>query len=77
MSLFEGFVVYVVIWWILFFIFLPIGVKKSNTLIPGQDSGAPEKTFLWKKIFIVSFISLILTFIIIYLIDNKLISIIN
>ena len=77
MSLFEGFVVYVVIWWILFFIFLPIGVKRSNTLIPGQDSGAPEKTFLWKKIFIVSFISLILTFIIIYLIDNKLISIIN
>ena len=77
MSLFEGFVVYVVIWWILFFIFLPIGIKRSNTLIPGQDSGAPEKTFLWKKIFIVSFISLILTFIIIYLIDNKLISIIN
>ena len=77
MSLFEGFVVYVVIWWILFFIFLPIGVKRSNTLIPGQDSGAPEKTFLWKKIFIVSFISLTLTFIIIYLIDNKLISIIN
>ena len=77
MSLFECFVVYVVIWWILFFIFLPIGVKRSNTLIPGQDSGAPEKTFLWEKIFIVSFISLILTFIIIYLIDNKLISIIN
>ena len=77
MSFFESFVVYVVVWWILFFIFLPIGIKKSSNLISGQDSGAPEKTFLWKKIFVVSLIALALTFIIIYLIDNKIVSIIN
>jgi len=76
-SLFESFVIYVVIWWVLFFIFLPIGIKRSSSFVPGQDSGAPEKTYLWKKILIVSFITLVLTYIIIYLINNKLISIIN
>ena len=49
MSLFEYFIIYVVIWWILFFISLPLGVRKSENLLPGQDSGAPEKTYLWKN----------------------------
>lgn len=77
MSLFESFVIYVVVWWILFFIFLPIGIKKSNNLIPGQDSGAPEKTYLWKKIILVSSIALAFALLIIYLINNNIISIIN
>ena len=62
MSLFEYFIIYVVIWWILFFISLPLGVRKSENLLPGQDSGAPEKTYLWKKFTIVSLISLIFTY---------------
>jgi len=77
MSLFEIFVIYVVVWWILFFIFLPIGIRRSNSFILGQDSGAPEKTYLLKKFLIVSVIALAFTFLIIYLINNKFISIIN
>ena len=49
MVLFEYFIIYIVIWWILFFISLPLGVKRSESLLPGQDTGAPEKTYLWKK----------------------------
>jgi predicted secreted protein len=49
MALFECFVIYIVIWWVLFFIALPLGVKRSKNLLPGHDSGAPEKTYLWKK----------------------------
>jgi len=49
MVLFEYFIIYIVIWWILFFISLPLGVKRSENLLPGQDTGAPEKTYLWKK----------------------------
>ena len=64
MALFEYFIIYVVIWWILFFISLPLGVKKSKKLLPGQDAGAPEKTYLWKKFTIVSLISLIFTYIV-------------
>ncbi len=77
MSFFESFVIYVVIWWILFFVSLPIGIRRSHSFTPGQDSGAPEKTYLWKKFLIVSVITFAFTLIIIYLINNKLISIIN
>jgi len=64
MVLFEYFIIYIVIWWILFFISLPLGVKRSESLLPGQDTGAPEKTYLWKKFTIVSLISLIFTYIV-------------
>jgi len=75
MGFFEYFVVYIIIWWILFFIFLPIGIRKSNPKVIGQDSGAPEKTYLWKKFIVVSILSLLLTIIIVYVINNNLISI--
>ena len=63
MVLFEYFIIYIVIWWILFFISLPLGVKRSENLLPGQDTGAPEKTYLWKKFTIVSLVSFIFTYI--------------
>ena len=64
MVLFEYFIIYIVIWWIFFFISLPLGVKRSENLLPGQDTGAPEKTYLWKKFIIVSLLSLIFTYIV-------------
>ena len=48
MSYFEWFVIYIVIWWVLFFIFLPIGIRKSNTKVLGQDSG-PQKRLIYGK----------------------------
>jgi predicted secreted protein len=74
MSLFEYFIIYIVIWWISFFISLPMGVKKSNSIVPGQDSGAPEKTYLWKKIFIVSIITLIFTYLTVLIIESNIIT---
>ena len=41
MSLFEYFIIYIVIWWIAFFISLPMGVKKPENIEIGHDSGAP------------------------------------
>ena len=70
MSLFEYFIIYIVIWWILFFISLPLGVRKSENLLPGQDSGAPEKTYLWKKFIIVSILTLIFTYIVSLVLQN-------
>tara|TARA_B100001175_G_C19291538_1_gene533755 strand:- start:565 stop:795 length:231 start_codon:yes stop_codon:yes gene_type:complete len=74
MSLFEYFIIYIVIWWILFFISLPMGVKKSNNIEPGHDSGAPEKTYLWKKFIIVSIITLIFTYLSVLIIESNLIN---
>ena len=70
MSLFEYFIIYVVIWWILFFISLPLGIRKSENLLPGQDSGAPEKTYLWKKFIIVSILTLIFSYIVSLVLQN-------
>ena len=70
MVLFEYFIIYIVIWWILFFISLPLGVKRSENLLPGQDTGAPEKTYLWKKFTIVSLITFIFTFIVASVLKN-------
>lgn len=75
MSLFEYFIIYIVIWWILFFISLPMAVKKSKNISPGHDSGAPEKTYLWKKFIIVSIITLIFTYLSVLIIDSNLITI--
>jgi predicted secreted protein len=75
MSLFECFIIYIIIWWILFFISLPIGVKKSKELIAGQDAGAPEKTYLWKKFIIVSIITLIFTYVAVMVIQSNIITV--
>ena len=74
MSLLEYFIIYIVIWWILFFIVLPMGVMKSNIIVPGHDSGAPEKTYLWKKFIIVSIITLIFTYLSVLIIESNLIN---
>ena len=72
MALFEYFVIYIVIWWILFFMALPLGVKKANSLLPGHDSGAPGKTHLWKKFIIVSILTLIFTYIVILVLQSNI-----
>ena len=74
MSLFEYFIIFIVIWWILFFMSLPMGVKKSKNIEPGHDSGAPEKTYLWKKFFIVSIITLIFTYLTVLIIESNIIT---
>ena len=75
MSLFEYFIIYIVIWWILFFISLPMGIKKSKNIKPGHDSGAPEKTYLWKKFIVVSILTLIFTYLSVLIIESNLITI--
>ena len=74
MSLFECFIVYIVIWWILFFISLPMGIKKIKNAEPGHDSGAPDKTYLWKKFIIVSILTLIFTYIAVLIIKSNIIA---
>ena len=75
MYLVKIIIIYVIVWWILFFMALPFGLKKPVNNIPGQDRGAPEKPKLWLKFFVVSIISLILTIIINFIIRNNLLGI--
>ncbi len=72
MSISNGLVLYLVIWWISLFIFLPLGVKKQNTVEKGFDPGAPENPNLKKKFILNSLFSGIL-WIVIFLIFEFLV----
>ena len=54
MTWISGTVVYVIIWWLVFFMALPIGVKPPHEVgevaEPGHEAGAPVRPHLWKKV---------------------------
>jgi hypothetical protein len=52
-----------------------MGIKKSKNIKPGHDSGAPEKTYLWKKFIVVSILTLIFTYLSVLIIESNLITI--
>lgn len=54
--------IYAFVWWILFFMALPFGVRRVETPEEGHSAGAPEKTYLWRKIIIVSVLAIPVTF---------------
>ena len=49
MSTVSGIVVYILLWWWVFFMSLPFGVKRDDNVEHGNDIAAPQKTHLWKK----------------------------
>ncbi len=54
MSLFTGFAIYFVIWWLTLFIVLPHGNRsqaEDGEVILGTDPGAPTRSRLWYKLF--------------------------
>lgn len=77
MNIFTGLLVFVVLWWIIWFIALPIGVKTPEKVKVGNTESAPEKPRLWFKAGVTSIISVILTVIIMFLIDSGLLNIIE
>ena len=54
-------VIYLILWWLVFFVMLPFGVERDNDIRFGNDPGAPKKSLVKKKAIISSFVTLILT----------------
>ena len=67
----KGFLIYVIIWWIVIFTILPIGIKKSKKLEKGHADGAPENPLILKKFIITSLIAFVLWLIVFYFIKNQ------
>ena len=69
MGLTGSIIVYVMIWWIIFFSVLPVGIKSNKEVfkdkIGGMDPGAPKNPKIAKKFLITTFITTII-FIVIY-----------
>ena len=64
MGPFTGIIVYVVIWWVIFFTLLPVGVRtqqdEGTEVEPGHADSAPVKHYLWRKVLAASVIAAVL-----------------
>ncbi len=64
MTWFSGFVVYVILWWLVFFTTLPFGIKApeevGQAVVPGTVPSAPVRPRLWLKAGIATLVSAVL-----------------
>ena len=66
MQIFSYFLFFVVIWWVLFFILLPIKNDTSKEWQVGNAKSAPIKSYLLIKVIITSVLSFIILITLIY-----------
>ncbi|MDC1224169.1 DUF1467 family protein [Pelagibacteraceae bacterium] len=60
-------IIYIIIWWIVFFLILPIDVNRQKSVkVDGEDAGSPENPKMLKKFFYCTGITTVI-FMIIYL----------
>ena len=78
MSWVSAIVVYVMTWWLVFFMALPIGVKppheEGDEAESGHEAGAPVRPHLLKKVLAATVISGVITAIIYWVIVSDVIS---
>jgi len=71
-------IVYVLIWWIIFFSLLPVGIQsnkeKFKEKIEGVDPGAPINPKIGKKFLITTLITSIIFIVIYYLVEFNLLN---
>jgi predicted secreted protein len=73
MGITGSIIVYVMIWWIIFFSILPIGIQSNKEAfkdsIEGFDPGAPKNPKIAKKFLITTIITSIVFIMIYYIVD--------
>lgn len=52
MDLVSGLAVYALLWWWVFLMALPFGVRREESPEEGHDGGAPKNTYLWHKVLV-------------------------
>lgn len=63
MSITSAIVLFAVVWFMVLFIVLPLGLKtqgESGDVTPGTPSSAPDEAQIWRKIKLVTLIAVIL-----------------
>ena len=78
MGITGSIIVYVLIWWIIFFSVLPVGIQsnkeKFKEKIDGIDPGAPINHKIGKKFLITTLITSIIFIVIYYLVELNLLN---
>lgn len=74
----SGIVIYVIAWWLVFFMALPVGVRPPHEIgekaEPGHEAGAPVRTHLWIKALAATVIAAVLWGLAFWVIEADLIS---
>lgn len=74
MSWVTGLLVYVMIWWVLFFMALPFGVRLEDEPEVGHATSAPRNPMLWRKALVTTLIAGVLWGVFYYVVSEGLIS---
>jgi predicted secreted protein len=74
MDIVSGVVVYILLWWWVFLMTLPFGVKSPETVETGHATSAPERPLIWRKVGVATIIAAILFSIVFMVIDSGIIS---
>ena len=78
MGITGSIIVYVLIWWMIFFSVLPIGIQSNKEIfkdkIEGGDPGAPKNPKIAKKFLITTVITSIIFIVIYYLVKFDLLN---
>ena len=78
MGITGSIIVYVLIWWIIFFSVLPVGIQsnreKFQEKIEGIDPGAPNNPNIAKKFLFTTIITSIIFIVIYYLVEINLLN---
>ena len=78
MGITGSIIVYVMIWWIIFFSLLPVGIQSNKEVFKekmgGMDPGAPKNPKIGKKFLITTLITTIIFAVIYYLVEIDLLN---
>jgi predicted secreted protein len=73
MSWIEGIGAYIIIWWVVLFVMLPLGVKPAEEGDLGHATGAPANPRLWFKAGVATAVATVLWLILFALLESNLI----
>ena len=75
MGITGSIIIYVMIWWIIFFSILPVGIKSNKEAfrdsIEGIDPGAPKNPKIGKKFLATTLITSVIFLVIYYLVSQN------
>ena len=74
MDFVSGIVVFILLWWWIFLMSLPFGIKTPDKIESGHATSAPEKPMLRRKVAISTAIASVLFVIVYWIIDTGFIS---
>ncbi len=74
MNWFTAILVYLIIWWLVLFMVLPLWVRKPQEVETGHDPGAPENPMIGKKVLVTSLVAAVVFAIVFGIVEADLIS---